>query len=116
MSETIARATKKQQELLQFVDAFIRDHDYGPSYREIMAGLGYKSVSTVATHIEGLISKGFLARGEDGSARSLRVVSRAMSDSPGVRELQAKITSLEGEKNAPSREILQQAIKILREQ
>lgn len=68
------RSTKRQKELLDFVDAFIKEHGYGPSYREVMNGLGYKSVSTVAIHIEGLISKGYL-RKRDNSARSLEVVS-----------------------------------------
>lgn len=68
------RSTKKQKELLDFVDSFIQQHGYGPSYREIMNGLGYKSVSTVAIHINGLITKGYL-RKRDRSARSLEVVS-----------------------------------------
>lgn len=68
------RSTKKQKELLLFVDSFIKEHGYGPSYREVMNGLGYKSVSTVAIHINGLISKGYL-RKRDNSARSLEVVS-----------------------------------------
>jgi len=68
------RSTKKQKELLLFVDRFIREHGYGPSYREVMGGLGYKSVSTVAVHIDGLISKGYLHK-RDNSARSLEVVS-----------------------------------------
>lgn len=68
------RSTKKQKELLSFVDEFIKEHGYGPSYREVMNGLGYKSVSTVAVHIDGLISKGYL-RKRDNSARSLEVVS-----------------------------------------
>ena len=68
------RSTKKQQELLTFVDMFIKEHGYGPSYREVMNGLGYKSVSTVAVHINGLISKGYL-RKRDNSARSLEVIS-----------------------------------------
>lgn len=68
------RSTKKQQELLQFVDSFIKEHGYGPSYREVMNGMGYKSVSTVAIHIDGLITKGYL-RKRDNSARSLEVVS-----------------------------------------
>ena len=67
------RATKKQQELLQFIKNFIAEHDYGPSYREIMRALDYKSVSTVAVHVDGLIAKGFLER-KDKSARSLEVV------------------------------------------
>ena len=68
------RSTKKQKELLQYVDAFIKEHGYGPSYREVMSGLGYKSVSTVAVHIDGLIERGYL-RKRDNSARSLEVVS-----------------------------------------
>lgn len=68
------RSTKKQKELLDFVSKFIGEHGYGPSYREIMSGMGYKSVSTVAIHIDALISKGYL-RKRDNSARSLEVIS-----------------------------------------
>ena len=68
------RASKKQQELLSFVDGFIKGNGYGPSYREIMRSLGYKSVSTVAIHIDGLIAKGYLRR-RDKSARSLEVIT-----------------------------------------
>jgi repressor LexA len=74
------RSTKRQKELLDFVDAFIKEHGYGPSYREIMKGLNYKSVSTVAIHIDGLIGKGYL-RKRDNSARSLEVVSSQYSAS-----------------------------------
>ncbi|RYF28864.1 MAG: hypothetical protein EOO17_03800 [Chloroflexi bacterium] len=68
------RASKKQRELLLFIDGFIKGNNYGPSYREIMRALGYKSVSTVATHVDGLIAKGYL-RKADNSARSIQVVS-----------------------------------------
>lgn len=71
---TSERATKKQQELLQFIDGFIKGNGYGPSYREIMRSLGYKSVSTVAIHVDQLIAKGYLEK-KDNSARSLSVVS-----------------------------------------
>ena len=75
------RSTKRQRELLMFVDGFIQGHGYGPSYREIMRALGYKSVSTVAIHIDGLISKGYL-RKRDNSARSLEVVTIHLDDAP----------------------------------
>lgn len=67
------RPSKKQRELLSFIDGFIGRHGYGPSYREIMNGMGYKSVSTVATHVDNLIKKGHLLK-RDYSARSLEVV------------------------------------------
>jgi repressor LexA len=67
------RPTKKQKELLDFIGNFVSGHGYGPSYREIMRGIGYKSVSTVATHIDNLIARGHL-RKRTHSARSLEVV------------------------------------------
>lgn len=70
------RPSKKQRELLSFIDAFIKANGYGPSYREVMNALDYKSVSTVATHINNLIKKGQL-RKRDYSARSLEVVAGA---------------------------------------
>ena len=94
------RASKKQQELLSFVDGFIKGNGYGPSYREIMRALGYKSVSTVAIHIDSLIAKGYLAR-RDNSARSLEVVTtrtEGPSDTltDGIEQLlEKKVAALE---------------------
>lgn len=70
-----SRPSKKQKELLGFIDSFIAGHGYGPSYREIMRALDYKSVSTVAVHVDNLIAKGQLFK-RDHSARSLEVVEQ----------------------------------------
>lgn len=67
------RPTKKQRVLLEFIDAFIREHGYSPSYREIMNGLNYNSVATVALHVNNLIKRGHLNK-RDRSARSLEVI------------------------------------------
>lgn len=75
------RSSKKQREMLNFVAGFIQSHGYGPSYREIMRSLGYKSVSTVAVHIDGLISRGYLNK-RDNSARSLEVVTTHIDAAP----------------------------------
>ncbi|HEU5122299.1 MAG TPA: hypothetical protein VFT59_05650 [Candidatus Saccharimonadales bacterium] len=72
------RPSKKQRELLTFIANFIKEHGYGPSYREIMSALDYKSVSTVAVHVDGLVARGML-RKTDHSARSLEVVSQITS-------------------------------------
>jgi len=70
------RPTKKQRELLSFIESFIAEHGYSPSYREIMNGLSYTSVATVALHVNNLIKRGHL-RKRDRSARSLEVASPA---------------------------------------
>ena len=67
------RPTKKQRELLTFIDHFIGEHGYSPSYREVMSGLQYTSVATVSLHVNSLIKRGHL-RKRDYSARSLELV------------------------------------------
>lgn len=79
--------TKKQRELLQFIDGFIKGNGYGPSYREIMRALGYKSVSTVAVHVDGLIARGWLIK-RDKSARSLEVIDGDEIEKPARPDIQ----------------------------
>lgn len=64
------RPTKKQKELLAYIESFISENGYSPSYREIMNGVGYSSVATVALHVNNLIKRGHLIKREN-SARSL---------------------------------------------
>lgn len=68
------RPTKKQKELLSFIEAFIAEHGYSPSYREIMQGCDYNSVATVSLHVNNLIKRGHLEK-RDNSARSLEVAN-----------------------------------------
>jgi len=80
------RPTKKQRELLGFIQQFIGEHGYSPSYREIMKGLHYTSVATVALHVGNLIKRGHL-RKRDRSARSLEVVDTVEIDSGPTAEI-----------------------------
>jgi SOS-response transcriptional repressor LexA len=68
------RPTKKQRELLRYIEQFVAENGYSPSYREIMSGCDYNSVATVAVHINNLITRGHLKK-RDHSARSLEVVA-----------------------------------------
>jgi repressor LexA len=65
--------TKRQKEVLDYVTQFIELHGYAPSYREIAAYFKYGSVATVAEHIESLVTKGMLQKG-DNEARSIQLV------------------------------------------
>ena len=92
------RSSKKQRDLLLFIDGFIKGNGYGPSYREVMRALGYKSVSTVAIHIDGLIQKGYL-RKKDHSARSIEVVTLQDDTPTHSAETPTLIEMLENEIN-----------------
>ena len=114
------RPTKKQKELLNFIDGFIKGYGYGPSYREIMRALDYKSVSTVAAHVNGLITRGWLVK-KDNSARSLvvmmpsevGVVAKPLSGAESI--IKAKLDELkqDGEANAHQIQVLEEAMVIL---
>jgi SOS-response transcriptional repressor LexA len=75
------RPTKKQKELLSYIEDFIAEHGYSPSYREIMAGTGHTSVATVSLHVNNLIERGHLKK-RDRSARSLEVVGSQAASKP----------------------------------
>ena len=68
------KLTKKQQAVLDFLQDFMDENGYTPSYREIMAGLGLNSVSAVAEHIDTLVDKGVLMK-NPGEARSLTILN-----------------------------------------
>lgn len=64
--------TKRQAELLSYIEMFIEDHGYAPSFREIAKEFDIQSVSGVHKHIQALEKKGFLEKSKFG-ARSLHV-------------------------------------------
>lgn len=85
---TTVRPTKKQREILTYIEQFIAAHGYSPSYREIMKGLNYTSVATVSLHVNSLIQRGHL-RKRDHSARSIEVVATAAQPKVGSNQVTA---------------------------
>ncbi len=71
----MAILSRKTQEVLSWLHSFQADHAYFPTYREIQAGLGFKSVSPVQNHIGKLKAAG-LVTNVPGKARTLRLVER----------------------------------------
>ena len=75
--------SKRQFEVLEYITKSSEESGFAPSYREIMVALGLKSVSTVATHVNGLIARGYLVK-RDNSARSLQVVRKEGGKKPAT--------------------------------
>ena len=69
----VTKLTKKQLAVLNYLEDFLEENGYSPSYREIMNGLGLTSVSAVAEHIDNLVAKG-VVRKNPGEARSIEVL------------------------------------------
>ena len=67
--------TKRQYQVLQFLDSFINLKGYCPSYNEIRKNLKLSSLATIHKHINTLEKKGFIRRNPNQS-RSIELINR----------------------------------------
>jgi repressor LexA len=65
--------TRRQKEILDFLESFVTRNGYSPSFEEIARGIGLKSLATVHKHITNLEKKGLLNRVHNRS-RSIDVL------------------------------------------
>jgi repressor LexA len=65
--------TRRQREVYDFLERFINEHGYSPSFEEIGEGLGLSSLATVHKHLTNLEEKGLVKRDYNRS-RSIDVV------------------------------------------
>ena len=54
--------TKRQKEILDYIQSFIGDHGYAPSFEEIAEHFGYASLATVHEHLTNLERKGYIRK------------------------------------------------------
>jgi repressor LexA len=65
--------TKRQKEILDFLEIFLTEYGYPPSYEEIARNFGYTSLATVHEHLENLRQKGYIRKSYNAS-RSIELV------------------------------------------
>ncbi len=65
--------TRRQGEILEYINASIQERGYPPTIREIGHHMGIRSTNGVNDHLKALERKGFLAR-DDLKSRALRPV------------------------------------------
>ncbi len=75
--------TKKQSETLNCIRQYLADHNYAPSYRDIMRAMGIKSPATAYAHVQQLRDKGYI-RLRDGAMRSVELTEKSNMFTKGV--------------------------------
>lgn len=65
--------TKRQREILDYLNGFIQQHGYAPSLEEVGKRFGLSSLATVHKHLTNLQQKGFIKRAWNRS-RSVEVM------------------------------------------
>lgn len=66
--------TKRQREILDFVESFIQSYGYSPSFEEIAKFFGYRSLATVHEHLSNLERKGYIRKNYNES-RSVELLA-----------------------------------------
>jgi len=67
--------TKRQKEILDYINGFIDEQGYAPSFEEIAKAFGYSSLATVHEHLSNLERKGYIRKSYNES-RSIEMVPR----------------------------------------
>ena len=83
--------TKRQREILDYLNEFIQQHGYAPSLEEIGRRFGLSSLATVHKHLTNLQEKGFIKRAWNRS-RSVEMVP-TRTGRPRRRTAAARVTS-----------------------
>ena len=71
--------TKRQKQIIDFIQKFTEDNGYAPSYREIGQHFGLSSTATVCEHIQTLQEKGYL-KTDPNEARSIEIIDNARAE------------------------------------
>jgi repressor LexA len=71
--------TKRQRQILDYLERFIAQHGYSPSLQEIGENFGLSSVATVHKHVQHLVDKG-LVRKSWTRSRSVELISEPGRD------------------------------------
>jgi len=66
--------TKKQKEVLDYIDLYISENGISPTIEEIRKKLKLKAVSTIHGHLSTLEDKGYISRDSDSSSRNISLI------------------------------------------
>lgn len=78
--------SKRQRELLDFIENYVATHRFSPSYHDIMTHFSFSSPGTVYKHLQTLRRKGVVVN-EPGKARSCLPKRLAKEKNEGVTEI-----------------------------
>ena len=66
--------TPRQRQVLDVIRDLIRAKGYSPTYQEIGDAMGGLSKTSVFEHVNALVEKGFVERGDPHQARNIKIV------------------------------------------
>jgi repressor LexA len=81
----MATLTKRQKQLVDYLEGYINEHGYAPTLAEVGEHFGLSSLATVHKHLRNLEGKGFITR-QHNHSRALEI-SQRRRQAAGEQEL-----------------------------
>ena len=77
----MATLTKRQKQLIDYLNDYISEHGYAPTLAEVGQYFGLSSLATVHKHLHNLEQKGFIKR-QHNHSRALEVAAPEKQEAP----------------------------------
>lgn len=79
--------TEVQQSIYSYIVAFIREHGYPPTIREIKGHFNYNSSNSVVIHLNNLEEKGYILKSSNKDGQKARTI-RLTDDLIGIHTIE----------------------------
>jgi len=84
--------TPKEKSVLEFIESYIEENGYSPSFVEIKENFGFASNNSVQNYLKQLENKNYIKTPGGNQKRAIQVVQTAMSMPNNLREIQTRLT------------------------
>src|SRR5260370_20913220 len=88
----MATLTKRQKQLIDYLNNYISDHGYAPTLAEVGKSSGLTSLATVHKHLHNLEQKGFIKR-QHNHSRALEVAGSEKREGRGALRLLGQVAA-----------------------
>ncbi|NQZ18790.1 MAG: hypothetical protein HRT44_05975, partial [Bdellovibrionales bacterium] len=92
VSQEIQPLTPKEKSVLEFIESYIEDKGYSPSYSEIQGNFGFASINSVQNYLKQLESKEYIYTPGGNQKRAIRVMRSSKAMPNNLREIRHRLT------------------------
>lgn len=86
--------TQRQREVLEYIGFYIREHQVTPTRMQISEFFGFSSANSAQGHIDALVKKGYLKKGNNGSI----ILTKTTVATFEIRAVRAYMNTLLGDR------------------
>lgn len=90
--QEIKPLTPKEKNVLQYIENYIAENGYSPSFMEIKENFGFASYNSVQNYVKQLESKNYLHNPGGNQKRALQVVQSSHTFPDNLKEIRTRLT------------------------